>query len=87
MKKPFIGICSSFTDLIPGHIGMRRLEQFIREGVVVHVTEVSSLRRFKDEVKEVGKGYECGIMLANFNDIKDGDVIETFKDVEEQVTL
>ncbi len=59
----------------------------IREGVVIHVTEVASLRRFKDEVKEVGKGYECGIMLDNYNDIEVGDVFETFIEVEEAAEL
>lgn len=59
----------------------------IREGVVIHVTTVASLRRFKDEVKEVGKGYECGIMLDNFNEIAVGDVFETFVEIEESATL
>ncbi len=59
----------------------------IREGVVMHVTTVLSLRRFKDEVKEVGKGYECGIMLDNYEDIQAGDVFETFIEVEENATL
>ncbi len=61
--------------------------RLIRDGVVVYESTISSLKRFNEDVKEVKNGYECGIMLANFNDIKEGDVIETFKDVEEQVTL
>jgi len=61
--------------------------RLIRNGVVVYTTKISSLKRFNDDVKEVGKGYECGIMLENFNDIKEGDVIETFKEIEEQVKL
>ena len=61
--------------------------RLIRDGVVVYESKISSLKRFNDDVKEVGKGYECGIMLENFNDIKDGDVIEAFKLVEEQATL
>ncbi len=59
----------------------------IRDGVVVYTTTISSLKRFNDDVKEVKNGFECGIMLNNFNDIKVGDVIETFKIVEEQVKL
>ena len=59
----------------------------IREGVVMHVTTIASLRRFKDEVKDVGKGYECGIMLDNYNEIAVGDVFETFIEVEEQAKL
>lgn len=61
--------------------------RIIRDGVVMHTTEISSLRRFKDEVKEVSKGYECGIMLLNYNDIEVGDVFETFIQIEEQATL
>jgi len=61
--------------------------RLIRDGVVVYESTIASLKRFNDDAKEVKNGYECGIMLENFNDIKEGDVIETFKDVEEQVTL
>ncbi|MEN8726383.1 MAG: translation initiation factor IF-2 [Sulfurovum sp.] len=61
--------------------------RLIRDGVVVYESTISSLKRFNEDAREVKNGYECGIMLENFNDIKDGDVIETFKDVEEQVTL
>jgi translation initiation factor IF-2 len=61
--------------------------RLIRDGVVVYESSISSLKRHTDDAKEVKNGYECGIMLENFNDIKAGDVIETFKDVEEQVTM
>jgi len=61
--------------------------RLIRDGVVVYESKISSLKRFNEDAKEVKNGYECGIMLENFNDIKEGDVIETFKDVEEQVSL
>ncbi|BAF72914.1 translation initiation factor IF-2 [Sulfurovum sp. NBC37-1] len=61
--------------------------RLIRDGVVVYESKISSLKRFNEDAREVKNGYECGIMLENFNDIKEGDVIETFKDVEEQVTL
>jgi translation initiation factor IF-2 len=61
--------------------------RLIRDGVVVYESTIASLKRHTEDVKEVKSGYECGIMLANFNDIKEGDVIETFRDVEEQVKL
>jgi translation initiation factor IF-2 len=62
--------------------------RLIRDGIVIYDnTTVASLKRFKDDVKEVGKGYECGIMLDGFNDIKIGDVIETFKQIEQKATL
>jgi translation initiation factor IF-2 len=70
-----------------GSIERNAKARLIREGVVVYESKIASLKRFNDDVKEVKNGYECGIMLENFNDIKEGDVIEAFKDVEEQVTL
>ena len=50
----------------------------VRDGIVVAEDEISSLRRFKDDVKEVASNYECGISLEKFNDIKEGDVFEAF---------
>jgi len=61
--------------------------RLLRDGVVVYTGKLASLRRFKDDVKEVTKGYECGVGLENFNDIKIGDVIEAFESVEEKATL
>ncbi len=61
--------------------------RLLRDGVVVYTGKIASLRRFKDDVREVVKGYECGIGLENFNDIKTGDVIEAFEMVEEAATL
>jgi len=70
-----------------GKIERNANARLIRDGVVVYTTKISSLKRFNDDVKEVSRGYECGIMLENFNDIKEGDVIEAFKEVEEQASL
>lgn len=56
--------------------------RLIRDGVVIHTGSVASLKRFKDDAKEVAKGYECGIMLENYNDIKVGDVFESFIEVQ-----
>ncbi len=70
-----------------GSITRNSKARLIRDGVVVYESTISSLKRFNEDAREVKNGYECGIMLENFNDIKEGDVIETFKDVEEQVTL
>lgn len=61
--------------------------RLIREGVIIYESTVSSLKRFKDDVREVAKGYECGIGIDGFNDIKVGDYIESFKEVEEKATL
>jgi len=56
----------------------------IRNGVVVYDSKLASLKRFKDDVKEVGKGFECGIMIEGYNDIKVGDILETYQKVEEK---
>jgi translation initiation factor IF-2 len=56
--------------------------RLIREGVVIYTGELASLKRFKDDVKEVSKGYDCGIQIKNYNDLKEGDVIEAFREVE-----
>ncbi|WP_456389629.1 translation initiation factor IF-2 [Hydrogenimonas sp.] len=61
--------------------------RLIRDGVVVYDTRISSLKRFKEDAREVGKGYECGLMLENFNDIKVGDVIEAYEEKEEKATI
>ncbi len=73
--------------VVDGTIVRNAGARLIRDGVVVYTTKISSLKRFNDDVKEVKNGFECGIMLDKFNDIKEGDVIETFKMVEEQVSL
>jgi translation initiation factor IF-2 len=56
--------------------------RLIRDGVVVHTGELASLKRFKDDVKEVSKGYDCGMQIKGYNDIKENDVIEAFQEVE-----
>ena len=54
----------------------------VRDGIVVHTGEINALKRFKDDVKEVGVNFECGISLVNFNDIQVGDILETFTEIE-----
>ena len=52
--------------------------RLVRDGVVITEDEISSLRRFKDDVKEVAAGYECGVGLQKYNDIHEGDIFETY---------
>ena len=52
--------------------------RLIRDSIVVYTGKIDSLKRFKDDVKEVKAGYECGLMITNFNDIKEGDIVEAF---------
>jgi len=59
----------------------------VRDGIVVHTGELSSLKRFKDDVKDVNYGYECGLMVKNYNDLRIGDIIEGFEEVEVKRTL
>lgn len=59
----------------------------IRDGIVIYTGELGSLKRFKDDAKEVASGYECGLNIKNFNDIKIGDIIEAFEEVEVSRTL
>jgi translation initiation factor IF-2 len=61
--------------------------RLLRDGVVIYTGQLSSLKRFKDDAKEVLKGYECGVGLENFNDIKIGDVIEAFETKEVARTI
>ncbi|MCI5969356.1 translation initiation factor IF-2 [Helicobacter sp.] len=61
--------------------------RLIRNGVVIHTGNIASLKRFKDDAREVAKGFECGIMLEDYNDIQISDVFETYKEVEKQRTL
>ncbi len=61
--------------------------RLIRDGIVIYSGELGSLKRFKDDVKEVAAGYECGLNIHNYNDIKVGDVIEPFEEIEVKKTL
>ena len=54
----------------------------VRDGIVIFEDKIGSLRRFKDDVREVNAGYECGIGLERFNDIKEGDILEAYEMVE-----
>ena len=76
-KVGTIAGCMVLTGKILRSAGIR----LIREGVVVYTGELSSLKRFKDDVKEVAKGYDCGIQIKNYNDIYENDIIEAFQEV------
>jgi translation initiation factor IF-2 len=61
--------------------------RLIRDGIVIYTGELGSLKRFKDDVKEVSQGYECGLNIHNFNDIKVSDIVEAFEEIEVKQTL
>ena len=78
-----IGGCMVTTGKIYRNSGIR----IIREGVVVFSGELTSLKRFKEDVKEVAKGYDCGLQVKNYNDIKVGDVLECFQEIAVKKSL
>ncbi|HMB65166.1 MAG TPA: translation initiation factor IF-2, partial [Eudoraea sp.] len=61
--------------------------RLIRDGVVIYTGELSSLKRFKDDVKEVAKGYDCGLQIKNYNEIRESDIVEAFQEVAVKKTL
>ena len=65
-----------------GNINRNHNVRIIREGIVIYSGELGSLKRFKDDVKEVKNGYECGLNIAKYNDIKVGDIVEAYEDVQ-----
>jgi translation initiation factor IF-2 len=73
--------------VLDGKIDRKNKVRVIRDGIVVYTGELDTLKRFKDEVKEVTHGYECGLSIKNFNDIKVGDNVEAFEMTEVKRTL
>ena len=73
--------------VLDGKIERKNKVRLIRDGIVVYTGDLDALKRFKDEVKEVSHGYECGLSIKNFNDIKVGDVVEAFTIEEVKRTL
>jgi translation initiation factor IF-2 len=67
--------------VMDGKIARNSKIRIIRDGVVVFTGDLLALKRFKDDVKEVAKGYDCGIQIKNYNDIEERDVIEAFQEV------
>ncbi|MBN1388214.1 MAG: translation initiation factor IF-2 [Bacteroidales bacterium] len=70
-----------------GKITRNSKVRIIRDGIVIYTGELGSLKRFKDDVKEVTSGYECGLNIKNFNDIKPGDIVEAYHEIEVKKTL
>ena len=82
IKVPGVGIIAG-CYIQDGKITRQSSIRIVRDGVVIFEDKISSLRRFKDDVKEVNEGYECGVGIEKFNDIREGDVLESF--IMEQV--
>ncbi len=73
--------------VLEGKIARNDKIRLVREGIVIFDGDIGTLRRFKDDVREVDSGYECGLNIANFNDVKVGDIIESYKLVEKKKSL
>ncbi len=85
-KVPKIGTVAG-CYVQDGKINRNNKIRLFRDGVVIYEGELGSLKRFKDDVKEVDAGYECGLNITNFNDIKVGDIIESYKIIETKKKL
>ena len=70
-----------------GKVKRTSIVRIFRDGIVIYTGELGSLKRFKDDVKEVSSGYDCGLNIANYNDVKEGDMIEAYEEVEVSKTL
>ena len=68
--------------VLDGKITRNSEIRIVRDGVVVHEGKLSSLKRFKDDAKEVSQGYECGLSIEKFNDLKEGDIVESYEMVK-----
>ena len=80
-RVPRIGAIAG-CYVLSGTITRNSKVRFLREGTIIWKGTVASLRRFKDDVREVNTGYECGVGLSDFQDLKPGDIIETYEDRE-----
>ena len=80
-KVPNVGIIAG-AYVQEGKVIRNAEVRLVRDGIVIHEGTISSLKRYKDDAKEVNQGYECGIGIENYNDIKEGDIIECFHMVE-----
>ncbi len=73
--------------VIDGKVSRTNKARIIRDGIVIHTGAIDALKRFKDDVKEVSTNFECGISLVNYSDIREGDTIETFQEIEVKAKL
>jgi translation initiation factor IF-2 len=85
-KVPTVGVVAG-SYIREGHFTRKHKVRLVRDGRIVYTGNLASLKRFKDDVKEVKEGFECGIGIENFNDLKVGDVIEALEVVEEARTF
>ena len=73
--------------VIEGKVKRQSKVRLIRDGIVIHTGELASLKRFKDDAKEVTSGYDCGLSIKSYNDLQEGDIVEAFEEIEVHKTL
>src|SRR5690242_458247 len=73
--------------VVEGKVARNNRVRLVRDGIIIHTGELGSLKRFKDDVKEVNNNMECGLTLKNYNDLKVGDMVEAFEEIEVKRTL
>ena len=73
--------------VLDGKVTRNTKIRLIRDGIVIYSGSLATLKRFKDDVKEVSSGYECGLSISNYNDIKVGDIVEGYEEVEVKKSL
>lgn len=77
-KVPGVGIIAG-CYIIEGRVLRNAKTRLVRDGIIIHEGDIGSLKRFKDDVREVTAGFECGIGISQFNDVKEGDIIEVYR--------
>ena len=82
MKDMVAGGLVAGAYVVDGKVSRTNKARLIRDGIVIFTGEINALKRFKDDVKEVSTNFECGISLTNCNDIREGDTIETYQEIE-----
>jgi translation initiation factor IF-2 len=85
-KIPKIGIIAG-CHVTDGVMRRNASARLVRDGVVIYTGKISSLKRFKEDAREVEAGYECGIGVENYNDLKAGDILEAFEIIKKAKTL
>ena len=68
--------------MLDGKVSRTNKARVIRDGIVIFTGAINALKRFKDDVKEVGNNFDCGISLVNYNDLREGDILEAFAEIE-----
>ena len=73
--------------MLDGKVARNNRVRLVRDGIVIFTGELASLKRYRDDAKEVSSNMECGLVIKNYNDVKVGDIVEAFEEIEVKRTL